>query len=57
MVVPTVLQCYCLRHNNIGGHPGTDIAGSEGVAAMIRRLEVLKQPIDPEKIKRYVNDI
>ena len=55
VVIPTVLHCYCVRHRNIGGPP-TDIAGSEGIAAMIRRLEVLKQPIDPEKIKRYVKD-
>ena len=57
VVIPRVLQCYCNRHRPRDfGDPPTDIAGSEGIAAMIRRLEVLKQPIDPEKIQRYVKD-
>ena len=53
VVIPSLLRCYCPRHRN-NGSKWTNIAGSEGIAAMIRHLEVLKQPIDPEKIKRYV---
>ena len=55
VVIPTILQCHCPRHRNIE-RSVTNIADSEGIASMISRLELLKQPIDPKKIKRYVKD-